>query len=121
MGREGLQVSPQDGKLYGSRSRGRQGRLPARRTVTAKVEVTDAQGNSVSAEVSITAADEGVLSLIGYQTPDPIPTFYALRAIGVTSATQLEFIRASWPHVERPATGGDAAGSVRSRFAATAV
>ena len=51
------------------------------------------QGKPVSAEVSITAADEGVLSLIAYKTPDPVATFYAPWALGVTSATQLEYIR----------------------------
>jgi len=90
--------------------------------VTATVKVTDATGAPASAEVSITAADEGVLSLIGYQTPDPIPTFYAPWGIGVRTATQLEYIRdIPGPNVERPASGGDAPGTLRSRFAATAV
>lgn len=90
--------------------------------VTATVKVTDASGKPASAEVSITAADEGVLSLIGYATPDPIPTFYAPWGIGVSTATQLEYIRdIPGPNVERPASGGDAPGTLRSRFAATAV
>nr|MBA3452148.1 hypothetical protein [Deltaproteobacteria bacterium] len=90
--------------------------------VTATVKVTDASGKPVSAEVSITAADEGVLSLIGYSTPDPTPTFYAPWGIGVSTATQLEYIRdIPGPNVERPASGGDAPGTLRSRFAATAV
>ena len=121
MGLVNLPVRPQDNKLTVAIETDKADYRPGA-PVTAKVKVTDAQGNPVSAEVSITAADEGVLSLIGYQTPDPIPTFYAPWGIGVTSATQLEFIRdIPGPNVERPATGGDAAGSVRSRFAATAV
>ena len=72
--------------------------------------------------MSITAADEGVLSLIAYKTPDPVPTFYAPWGLGVTSATQLEYIRdIPAPNVERPATGGDSVGTVRSRFVASAV
>jgi hypothetical protein len=90
--------------------------------VTATVKVLDAQGKPVSAEVSITAADEGVLSLIAYKTPDPVPTFYAPWGLGVTSATQFEYIRdIPAPNVERPATGGDSVGTVRSRFVASAV
>ena len=90
--------------------------------VTATVKVTDRAGKPVAAEVAITAADEGVLSLIGYQTPDPVPTFWAAWGLGVTTATQLEFLRdIPPPGLDRPATGGDAAGTLRSRFIATAV
>ncbi len=89
--------------------------------VTATVKVADASGKPVAAEVSITAADEGVLQLIGYETPDPVPTFFAPWGIGVTSATQLEYLRdIPGPGSDRPATGGDAAGTLRSRFVATA-
>ncbi|HET7500138.1 MAG TPA: alpha-2-macroglobulin family protein, partial [Kofleriaceae bacterium] len=91
-------------------------------TVTATVKVTDAAGAPASAEVSITASDEGVLSLIGYETPNPIPTFYAPWGLGVTTATQLEYIRdIPGPNQERPAFGGDAVGTIRSRFVSTAV
>lgn len=91
-------------------------------TVTATVKVTDQAGQPVAAEVALTAADEGVLSLIAYQTPNPVPTFYAPWGIGVATATQLEYLRdIPAPTVERPATGGDAAGTLRSRFAATAM
>jgi uncharacterized protein YfaS (alpha-2-macroglobulin family) len=90
--------------------------------VTATVKVTDAAGAPVSSEVSIAAADEGVLSLVGYQTPDPIPTFYAPWGLGVSSATQLEYLREiPGANEDRPAFGGDAVGTVRSRFVATAV
>src|SRR5262249_26512000 len=90
--------------------------------VTAKVKVSDAAGAPVSAEVAITAADEGVLSLIGYETPNPIPTFYAPWGLGVSTATQFEYIRdIPGANQERPAFGGDAIGTVRSRFASTAV
>ncbi|MEZ4361744.1 MAG: MG2 domain-containing protein [Kofleriaceae bacterium] len=90
--------------------------------VTAKVKVTDKAGRPVSAEVSLTAADEGVLSLINFQTPNPVPTFYSPWGLGVTSATQMEYLRdIPGPNVERPATGGDSPGTLRSRFVSTAV
>ncbi len=121
MGLVNLPVRPEDNRLVVSVETDHKDYRPGA-PVTATVKVTDAQGKPVSAEVSITAADEGVLSLIGYQTPDPVPSFYAPWGLGVTSATQLEFLRdIPPPTLERPASGGDAAGTLRSRFAATAV
>ncbi|MDB4963561.1 MAG: alpha-2-macroglobulin domain protein [Myxococcales bacterium] len=121
MGLINLPVRPEDNTLTVAIETDLQDYRPGA-TVTATVKVTDASGKPASAEVSITAADEGVLSLIGYETPNPVPTFYAPWGIGVTTATQLEFIRdIPGPNLERPATGGDAPGSLRSRFAATAV
>ena len=121
MGIVNLPVRPQDNTLKVTVEPDRKDYRPGD-NVTATVKVTDAAGKPVSAEVSITAADEGVLSLIGYETPNPVPTFYAPWAIGVTTATQLEYLRdIPAPNVERPATGGDAPGTVRSRFVSTAV
>ena len=90
--------------------------------VQARIRVTDAAGRPVRGEVSLAAADEGVLSLIGFKTPDPLPIFYAPWGLGVTSATQLERLsHAPDPGEERNTTGGDRGpGSVRSRFLATA-
>jgi uncharacterized protein YfaS (alpha-2-macroglobulin family) len=91
-------------------------------TVTATVRVTDSAGQPVAAEVSVTASDEGVLSLIGYETPNPIPTFYAPWGLGVATATQVEYIRdIPPPNQERPAFGGDMPGTVRSHFVSNAV
>jgi alpha-2-macroglobulin len=121
MGVANLTVRPEDNRLTVTVETDRKDYRPGD-TVTATVKVTDAAGKPASAEVSITAADEGVLSLIGYETPDPVPTFYAPWGLGVTSATQMEYLRdIPGPNVERPATGGDAAGSIRSRFVSTAV
>ncbi|MEJ7604112.1 MAG: alpha-2-macroglobulin family protein [Kofleriaceae bacterium] len=121
MGLVNLPVRPEDNKLVVTVETDRKDYRPGA-PVTATVKVVDANGKPVSAEVSITAADEGVLSLIGYETPNPVPTFYAPWAIGVTTATQLEYIRdIPAPNLERPATGGDAAGTLRSRFVSTAV
>jgi len=121
MGIANLPVRPQDNTLKVSVEPDRKDYRPGD-NVTATVKVTDASGKPVSAEVAITAADEGVLSLIGFETPNPVPTFYAPWGIGVTTATQLEYLRdIPGPNVERPATGGDSPGTLRSRFASTAV
>ena len=92
--------------------------------VTAEVLVRDAEGRPVQAEVALAAADEGVLSLIAFKTPDPMATFYAPWGLGVKTATQYERLaRLPEPDQERYATGGDGAGrlgTMRSRFLATA-
>ena len=121
MGLINLSVRPEDNKLTVSVETDKKDYRPGTE-VTATVKVVDKAGNPVAAEVSITAADEGVLSLIGFETPNPVPTFYAAWGIGVTTATQLEYIRdIPGPNTERPATGGDAPGTLRSRFVSTAV
>ena len=121
MGLVNLPVRPADNKLLVTVATDRKDYRPGA-PVTATVKVTDAAGQPVSAEVSITAADEGVLSLINYATPNPIPTFYAPWGIGVSTATQIEYIRdIPGPNVTRPASGGDAPGTLRSRFVSTAV
>jgi alpha-2-macroglobulin len=121
MGIANLSVRPEDNRLTVSVESDKKEYRPGEQ-VTATVKVVNGQGKPVAAEVSITAADEGVLSLIAYKTPDPVPTFYAAWGLGVTSATQLEYIRdIPAPNIERPATGGDSVGTVRSRFVASAV
>ncbi|MFN0251553.1 MAG: MG2 domain-containing protein [Kofleriaceae bacterium] len=121
MGIVNLPVRPADNKLTVSIQTDKPDYRPGA-AVTATVKVVDKDGKPVSAEVSITAADEGVLSLIGYETPNPIPTFFAPWGIGTTTATQYEYIRdIPGPNLERPATGGDAPGTMRSRFVSTAV
>ena len=45
------------------------------------MRVTDGAGAPVSGEVTLYAVDEGVLSLIGYKTPDPLPVFTAPRPL----------------------------------------
>ena len=121
MGLVNLPVRPDDNRLTVSVETDKADYRP-RGEVTATVKVTDAKGQPVAAEVSLTAADEGVLTLIGYETPDPVPTFYAPWGIGVSTATQLEYIRdIPGPNLARPATGGDAAGTMRSRFLSTAL
>lgn len=93
-------------------------------TVTANIRVADAGGKPVQAELSLAAADEGVLTLIAFKTPDPLATFYASWGLGVTTASQYERVaRLPEPGAERFTGGGDGAGApgtFRSRFLATA-
>ena len=92
--------------------------------VTATLEVKGVDGQPVQAEVALSAADEGVLSLIAFKTPDPLPTFHAPWGLGVKTATQYERLaRLPEPDQERLGTGGDGPGrlgTLRSRFLATA-
>ncbi len=92
--------------------------------VTARLRVKDAAGVPVQAEVALAAADEGVLSLIAFKTPDPMVTFFARWGLAVRTASQYERLaQLPAPEQERYVTGGDSAGmpgSFRSRFRATA-
>jgi uncharacterized protein YfaS (alpha-2-macroglobulin family) len=53
--------------------------------VTIDLGVTDARGIGRPTELAVFAVDEGVLSLTGYQTPDPNPVFNASRPLGVAT------------------------------------
>ena len=97
-------------------------------TVSATVKVRNAQGAPVKAELALAAADEGVLQIAGYQTPDPLPTFYRAWGLGVNSSTTWNRIATmhdpSQSSDDEEGEGGDAggeeAGRIRSRFMATA-
>jgi uncharacterized protein YfaS (alpha-2-macroglobulin family) len=55
--------------------------------------VRDKRGAPVDAEVAFSAADAGVLSLIGYRLPDPFDAFYGMRPLSVqTSETRLHIV-----------------------------
>ena len=97
-------------------------------TVSATVKVRNAEGAPVKAELALAAADEGVLQIAGYQTPDPLPIFYRAWGLGVNSSTtwnRIAFMHdPSQKSDEDEGEGGDAggeeAGRIRSRFMATA-
>lgn len=55
--------------------------------VSLKITTADHNGKKVPAEVAVMVVDEGVLSLTGYQTPDPHPGFYFERGVGVDTST----------------------------------
>ncbi len=82
-------------------------------------------GKPVAAEVSLSVADEGVLQLIAYKTPDPMQSFYASWGMGIDNSTNWNRIaRLDDPSVIDPDEGGDSGGDgepgVRSRFVQSA-
>lgn len=93
--------------------------------VSGKIRVTHA-GAPVKAEVSLSAADEGVLQLIAYETPNPMKTFYAAYGLGVDAGTNWNRVaRLADPESGDPDEGGDSGSSadgqrVRSKFVASA-
>ncbi|MGE0400680.1 MAG: alpha-2-macroglobulin [Kofleriaceae bacterium] len=93
--------------------------------VTGKIKVTHA-GQPVKAEVSLSAADEGVLQLISYVTPNPMKTFYASYGLGVDAGTNWNRVaRLADPESGDPDEGGDGGGGsdaqrVRSKFVSSA-
>jgi hypothetical protein len=93
--------------------------------VTGKVVVTKA-GKPVKAEVSLSAADEGVLQLISYATPNPMKTFYASYGLGVDAGTNWNRVaRIADPTKGDPDEGGDGGSTmnqqrVRSKFVSSA-
>ena len=93
--------------------------------VTGKIIVTH-KGAPVKAEVSLSAADEGVLQLIAYQTPNPMKTFYASYGLGVDAGTNWNRIaRLADPESGDPDEGGDGGSDesgqrVRSKFVSSA-
>lgn len=93
--------------------------------VSGKITVTQ-NGKPVKAEVSLSAADEGILSLIAYETPNPIKTFYQAYGLGVDSSTNWNRIsRLADPQSGDPDEGGDSESTlagqrVRSKFVSSA-
>jgi alpha-2-macroglobulin len=96
--------------------------------VTATVKVRSAEGKPVKAEMALAVADEGVLQIAGYKTPDPLSKFYASYGLGVGWST-------TWNRLAKPQApsdtdaddegeggdaGGEEAGRIRNRFMATA-
>jgi uncharacterized protein YfaS (alpha-2-macroglobulin family) len=51
--------------------------------VKVDVEVKDARGRGVPAEVTVWAVDEGILRLTGYEPPDPVELLHPLRGLSV--------------------------------------
>ena len=92
--------------------------------VSGVIRVT-AAGAPVRAEVSLSAADEGVLQLIAYQTPDPMKAFYASWGLGVDASTSWNRIaRLNAPAGADPDAGGDSGAGdtdrIRSNFVSSA-
>lgn len=76
-----------------------------------RVLVTDADGAAVKgAEVALWIVDEAVLALSGYETPDPIATFYPARRAGMQEAHLRSRVLLVDPDTLAGAMGGGAAG-----------
>ncbi|AKT39846.1 Ig-like domain-containing alpha-2-macroglobulin family protein [Chondromyces crocatus] len=58
--------------------------------ITVDVGVRDSAGKPARAEVTLYAVDEGVLSLIGYKTPDPLEVFSGARRLQVATIESRE-------------------------------
>jgi alpha-2-macroglobulin len=94
-------------------------------SVDVRVRVSDHAGKPVHAEVTLWAADEGVLKLTGYATPDPFAPAYARHAHQVrTSASLLRLVTEvgdEWDEYggdDDP--GAEPGAAFRSRFLGTA-
>jgi alpha-2-macroglobulin len=77
-------------------------------------------------EVTLWAVDEGVLSLTGFTTPDPLDLLYQPRGVGIVTASTLVGVVPQVPAGEKGfrepggGGGGDQADILRSRFQTTA-
>jgi len=93
-----------------------------------RIQVRDARNQGRRAEVTLWAVDEGVLSLTGYKTPDPLDLLYRPRGLGLRLASNLVSVApqvrdsASVDKGQEPGSGGgmDVEGILRSRFQTTA-
>ncbi|HEX9107304.1 MAG TPA: alpha-2-macroglobulin family protein, partial [Longimicrobiales bacterium] len=90
------------------------------------IHVRDAAGHGVASEVTLWAVDEGVLSLTGYKTPDPLDLMYGERGLGLRLGSNLSTVAPQIPEGMKggraPGGGGgnDVNGILRSRFRPTA-
>ncbi len=95
-------------------------------TARVTLRVKDRAGAGQRTEVTLWAVDEGVLSLTGYKTPDPIDLLYAARGLGLRLASNLTTVAPQVPEGEKggraPGGGGGRGESdiLRSRFKTTA-
>ncbi len=91
-------------------------------TVKAKIKVSSFKQPVVS-QLSVSVADEGVLKLINYKTPNPMDTFYKPWDQGVGTATNyLKLLRIKYPDQdnEEGADSGRATSRIRSKFVSSA-
>lgn len=90
------------------------------------VHVRDARHRGAKCEVTLWAVDEGVLSLTGYKTPDPVDLIYRERGLGMRLGSNMTAVAPQIPEGEKgkreAGGGGGAAGAeiLRSRFKTTA-
>jgi uncharacterized protein YfaS (alpha-2-macroglobulin family) len=94
--------------------------------VNGKIRVLAADGAPVRAEVALSAADEGILQLIAYQTPDPLTDFYRAWGLGIDNGSnwsrmaRFDTTPVDFDGEEGSDSGGTAEDRVRSNFVASA-
>jgi uncharacterized protein YfaS (alpha-2-macroglobulin family) len=93
-------------------------------------QVLDFEGKPVAnAEITLYAVDEGVLSLMGYETPDPLTFFNQERALSVTTGLTLPTLMSEDPEDRAFGNkgyligggGDDASDALRKNFVACAL
>jgi hypothetical protein len=125
MGLTNLEVESSDKRLSVTVETDRASYRPGDK-VTARLRVAGADGAPARAELAVAVADEGVLQIKGWKTPDPMGAFYAAWGLGVESSTTWNrVLRQHDPtkgdeNEEGGDAGGDESGRIRSRFLATA-
>lgn len=60
--------------------------------IAVEVSIADAAGKPVKGEVAVMLVDEGVLALLGYETPDPVAAFWRTRQPGTALADVRAFL-----------------------------
>jgi len=126
MGYTSLLINPEKRRLKIALSPNKTEAKPGE-NIDVDIKVTDSAGKPARSEVTFYAVDEGVLSLIGYKTPDPIGVFGAERPLRVASLEMRESLaRVFRPYgdlgVDKGLDGGDGGGgmSVRRDFRSSA-
>ncbi len=69
------------------------------------IDVRDAAGNPVEAELTLAAVDEGIHGITNYVSPDPLSYFMRPRKADLRRAHYYDMVAYDW---DRPAPGGDA-------------
>lgn len=95
-------------------------------TTRVTLDVKNTRNQGVKSEVTLWAVDEGVLSLTGYRTPDPLDLLYQPRGVGMTLASTLVSVAPQLPEGDKGfreaggSGGRDGADILRSQFRTTA-
>ncbi len=125
-GTASLEIDPESRRLTVALAPARRELRPGE-VVEADVLVKDRAGKPVASELALWAVDEGVLSLTGYKTPDPIPALTAPRPLAVfameSRADLARIFRVSLGDlgVDKGDEGGGGGGeAMRADFRATA-
>ena len=92
MGYIGLKVDPSEKRLAVEIATDTAQYKPKDR-VTVRLKIKDAKKPGALSSLAVAVVDVGVLSLIGYETPDPFASFYGERPLSVqTSETRLHVV-----------------------------